>query len=67
VSRGVVYRATATKLNRDVAFKVLPPAFAEDTVSMQRFEREAQVPASPNRPKIASIYGIEQSAIIRSR
>ena len=40
---GAVYRATDTKLNRDVAIKILPPAFAEDTSRMQRFEREAQV------------------------
>src|SRR5882757_1513311 len=61
---GAVYRATDTKLNRDVAIKVLPPAFAEDTARMQRFEREAQVLASLNHPNIAAIYGIEQSAIV---
>ena len=43
---GAVYRATDTKLNRDVAIKVLPPAFAEDAARMQRFEREAQMLAS---------------------
>src|SRR6266849_1334807 len=56
---GAVYRATDTKLNRDVAIKVLPPAFAEDSARMQRFEREAQVLASLNHPNIAAIYGIE--------
>jgi eukaryotic-like serine/threonine-protein kinase len=61
---GAVYRATDTKLNRDVALKVLPPAFAEDTSRMQRFEREAQLLASLNHPNIACIYGIEQSAIV---
>src|SRR6266536_2130599 len=61
---GAVYRATDTKLNRDVAIKVLPPAFAEDAARMQRFEREAQVLASLNHPNIAAIYGIEQSAIV---
>jgi Tol biopolymer transport system component/predicted Ser/Thr protein kinase len=61
---GAVYRATDTKLNRDVAIKVLPPAFAEDSARMQRFEREAQVLASLNHPNIAAIYGIEQSAIV---
>src|SRR3954469_8508664 len=61
---GAVYRATDTKLNRDVAIKVLPPAFAEDTARMQRFEREAQVLASLNHPNIAAIYGIEHSAIV---
>src|SRR5271157_3549199 len=61
---GAVYRATDTKLNRDVAIKILPRAFAEDSASMQRFEREAQVLASLNHPNIASIYGIEQGAIV---
>src|SRR6267154_1430636 len=61
---GAVYRATDTKLNRDVAIKILPPAFAEDAARMQRFEREAQVLASLNHPTIAAIYGIEQSAIV---
>ena len=49
---GAVYRATDTKLNRDVAIKVFPPAFAEDAARMQRFEREAQVLASLNHPNI---------------
>src|SRR3954454_15759263 len=61
---GAVYRATDTKLGRDVAIKVLPPAFAEDSARMQRFEREAQVLASLNHPNIAAIYGIEESAIV---
>jgi serine/threonine-protein kinase len=61
---GAVYRATDTKLNRDVAIKVLPPAFAEDAARMARFEREAQVLASLNHPNIAAIYGIEQCAIV---
>jgi len=61
---GVVYRATDTKLNRDVAIKVLPPAFAEDAARMQRFEREARVLASLNHPNIAAIHGIEQGAIV---
>src|SRR5579864_9385359 len=61
---GAVYRATDTKLNRDVAIKVLPPAFAEDVARMQRFELEAQVLASLNHPNIAAIYGIEQGAIV---
>jgi serine/threonine-protein kinase len=60
---GAVYRATDTKLNRDVAIKVLPEAFAQDAARMQRFEREAQVLASLNHPHIAAIYGIEQGAI----
>src|ERR1700747_3159447 len=61
---GAVYRATDTKLNREVAIKVLPPAFAEDTARMHRFEREAQVLAALNHPNIAAIYGVEQSAIV---
>src|ERR1700676_3760991 len=61
---GAVYRATDTKLNRDVAIKVLPPAFAADAARMARFEREAQVLASLNHPNIAAIYGVEQSAIV---
>src|ERR1051326_5514900 len=61
---GAVYRATDTRLNREVAVKVLPPVFAEDAVRMQRFEREAQVLASLNHPNIAGIYGIEQGAIV---
>jgi serine/threonine protein kinase/Tol biopolymer transport system component len=61
---GAVYRATDTKLNRDVAIKVLPPAFADDAARLQRFEREAQVLASLNHPNIAAIYGIEQGAIV---
>src|ERR1035438_7428085 len=61
---GAVYRATDTKLNRDVALKVRPPAFAEDAARMQRFEREAQLLASLNHPNIAAIYGVEQGAIV---
>lgn len=59
---GEVYRATDTKLNRDVALKVLPEAFAADHERMARFSREAQVLASLNHPNIASIYGLEDSA-----
>ena len=61
---GAVYRATDTKLNRSVAIKVLPEAFARDATRMQRFEREAQVLASLNHPNIAAVYGIEQNAIV---
>src|SRR3979411_425868 len=62
---GEVYRGRDTKLNRDVAIKVLPPAFAEDAARMARFEREAQVLASLNHPNIATIYGLEESNNIR--
>ena len=58
---GEVYRARDTKLNRDVALKVLPEAFARDSTRMARFQREAQVLASLNHPNIASIYGLEES------
>ena len=61
---GAVYRATDTKLNRDVAIKVLPTAFAGDADRMARFEREAQVLASLNHPHIAAIYGVESGAIV---
>ena len=58
---GEVYRATDTKLNRDVALKVLPEVFAADRERMARFSREAQILASLNHPNIASIYGLEDS------
>jgi serine/threonine protein kinase len=61
---GAVYRATDTRLNREVALKVLPPEFAGDAARMSRFEREAQVLASLNHPNIAAIYGVEQGAIV---
>ncbi len=58
---GEVYRATDTKLKRDVAIKVLPAAFVEDKERLQRFEREAQLLAQLNHPNIAHIYGMEAS------
>jgi serine/threonine-protein kinase len=58
---GEVYRAADTRLNRQVALKVLPQVFAQDEQRMGRFEREAQVLASLNHPNIASIYGLEES------
>jgi Tol biopolymer transport system component len=58
---GEVYRARDTKLNRDVAVKVLLPAVANDPDRLARFSREAQVLASLNHPNIAAIYGIEES------
>jgi serine/threonine-protein kinase len=54
---GEVWRATDTKLGREVAVKVLPEAFAQDADRMSRFTREAQVLALLNHPNIAAIYG----------
>src|SRR5690349_7016571 len=59
---GEVYRGRDTKLNRDVAIKILPEAFAADPDRMARFGREAQVLASLNHPNIAAIYGVEECA-----
>ncbi len=56
---GEVYRARDTKLNRDVAIKVLPDGLAADAERLARFTREAQTLAALNHPNIATIYGIE--------
>ena len=61
---GEVYRARDTRLNRDVALKVLPDLFARDPDRLARFTREAQVLASLNHPNIAAIYGIEGDALV---
>jgi len=61
---GEVYRARDTKLDRDVAIKILPAAFAADAGRMARFEREAKVLASLNHPNIAQIYGVEERALV---
>jgi len=58
---GEVYCARDTKLNRDVALKILPDAFALDGDRIARFRREAQVLAALNHPNIAAIYGFEDS------
>jgi len=58
---GEVYRATDTKLDREVAIKILPESFAGDPDRVARFNREAKVLAALNHPNIAVIYGIEQS------
>ena len=58
---GQVYQATDTKLNRQVALKILPEAFATDPDRLARFQREAQVLASLNHPNIAAIHGLEDS------
>jgi eukaryotic-like serine/threonine-protein kinase len=58
---GEVYRARDTKLDRDIAIKVLPQVFAADPERIARFQREAKTLASLNHPHIAAIYGIEES------
>ncbi len=63
---GEVYRATDTKLGRDVALKVLPEAFTADPQRMARFQREAQVLASLNHAHIAAIYGLEHQDKIQA-
>src|SRR5438132_3598629 len=57
---GEVYRATDTKLKRQVAIKILPPSLAADHDRLARFQREAEVLASLNHPNIAAIYGLEE-------
>ena len=63
---GEVYRARDTKLDRDVAIKVLPEAFAADPERIARFQREAKTLASLNHPHNAGIYGIEESGDTRA-
>jgi serine/threonine protein kinase len=58
---GEVYRARDTKLNRDVAVKILPASFTNDPERVARFRREAQVLASLNHPHIGQIYGLDES------
>jgi Tol biopolymer transport system component len=62
---GEVYRARDQRLGRDVAIKILPPAFTSDPDRLARFEREARMLASLNHPNICGIYGIEESDGIR--
>ena len=61
---GEVWRATDTKLGRDVAIKILPEVFASDSERLARFTREAQVLASLNHPNIAAVYGVEDRALV---
>jgi eukaryotic-like serine/threonine-protein kinase len=63
---GEVYRATDSRLARDVALKVLPEAFACDADRMVRFAREAKLLASLNHPNIAAIYGLEEANDVRA-
>src|SRR6202049_3529975 len=61
---GEVYRAKDTKLDREVAIKVLPAALAQHPDRLARFEREAKVLAALNHPNIAMIHGLEDRAIV---
>jgi eukaryotic-like serine/threonine-protein kinase len=63
---GEVYRGRDTRLNRDVALKVLPAAFVGDTDRLQRFAREAQTLAALNHPNIAHLHGIEEIGDVRA-
>ncbi len=58
---GEVYRASDTRLGREVALKVLPATFAQDAERLARFRREARLSASLNHPNVAAIYGMEES------
>jgi serine/threonine protein kinase len=58
---GTVYRATDTRLKRQVALKVLPASLAGDPQRLARLNREAEVLASLNHPHIAALYGVEDS------
>ncbi len=60
---GQVWQATDTQLNRQVALKILPDAFAADPERLARFTREAQILASLNNPNIAAIHGIAEDEV----
>ena len=62
---GVVWRATDTTLDRDVAIKILPAEFAVDAERLARFEREAKALASLNHPNIAAVYGFHEAQGVR--
>jgi dipeptidyl aminopeptidase/acylaminoacyl peptidase len=63
---GEVYRARDPKLDRDVALKILPSAFASDADRLMRFEREAKTLAALNHPHIAQIHGLEEAGSTRA-
>ncbi|HVT04401.1 MAG TPA: protein kinase [Thermoanaerobaculia bacterium] len=62
---GVVWKAVDTTLDREVAIKILPEAFANDPERLSRFEREAKLLASLNHPNVAAIYGLHEHAGVR--
>ena len=63
---GAVYRATDTRLGREVALKILPARFVRDRQRMARFQREAEVLASLNHPHINIVHGLEESGEVRA-
>jgi len=63
---GEVYRATDTRLKRQVAIKILPPDLAADVGRLARFQREAELLASLNHQHIAALYGLEESAGVKA-
>ena len=62
---GVVWKAVDTTLDREVAIKILPELFVDDTERLARFEREAKLLASLNHPNIATIHGFHESDDLR--
>jgi len=62
---GVVWKATDTTLDREVAIKILPAQFAADAERLSRFEREAKLLASLNHPNIAAVYGLHEAEGVR--
>jgi serine/threonine protein kinase len=58
---GEVYRATDTKLGREIALKVMPPEMAHDAERLARFQREARTVAALNHPQIVAIFSVEEA------